>query len=314
MKWFDAIRFFLMSSSISSYELSGQIGVEQYSAYMMEARLRNCLKKQFDNMLLNGTIEIDETWIAPDTSKNLRINKADTKYKQKMVLGMKQRAEFETIEEMKLAGRKKRKLIRPAKLILFLLGNHKGTIKAENINYRVFKHIHPDSKILTDGHTAYSDLEYFYSHEVNVHSYKEEVEKKNGTKGWVTRQKFVDYRLQLDGTIKPIHTNGIEANWKHLKRLIAGAYISISYDHALEYLMEYAFRFNIKHLSPIEKFNVLLSLCCQTSLKYIDIKKFTRFKAFYYTKDGVLKYRTLLRPIRIYNEAKKIIDDFQKRT
>jgi hypothetical protein len=275
-----------------------QIGVQQKTAWRMLTKFRKALWKHFENKALKGKVEMDETWMGPDTSKDLRITGRITQYKQKIVFGMKQRAVKETYEEMKAAGRKKRKIIVPAQVIPFVIGNCRGSINLKNIILLIKKHIHPDAHIVTDGHSVYDQMDaVFTKHDAVTHSYKEPVLDENGdpelnAKGkqkMINRQKFVDYITELDGTERRIHTNGIESNWKHLKRLSRGAYIRFSYAHAQGYVFEHAFRFNISSLNPVEQFNELLKLCCQTQVTCHDLRLHKRFKAFYFTETGTLK-------------------------
>jgi transposase len=44
----------------------------------------------------------------------------------------------------------------------------------------------------------------------------------------------------------PVHTNTIEAFWSHLKRSIAGTYVSVSKKHLQTYLHEFEFRHNLR--------------------------------------------------------------------
>lgn len=44
----------------------------------------------------------------------------------------------------------------------------------------------------------------------------------------------------------PVHTNTIEAFWSHLKRSIAGTYVSVSKKHLQSYLHEFEFRHNLR--------------------------------------------------------------------
>jgi len=39
------------------------------------------------------------------------------------------------------------------------------------------------------------------------------------------------------------------------------------------YLDEFSFLYNIRHLSVLERFNLLLSLCCQTTTSALDLKQ-----------------------------------------
>lgn len=298
-KWFKTLQYFLIKSGVSSVDVAVQIGTQQKTAWMMLTKIRKALVKHFRNKVLTGIIEMDETWIGPDTTKDLRITAAITKFKQKIVFAMRQREVKETYEEMKAAGRKKRKVLVPAQVIPFIIGNCRENINLKSIILLIMKHIHPDAHVVTDGHSVYDRMDVIFDkHEVVVHSYKipvldeneEPVLKDDGKPKMINRQKFVDYITELDGKKRRIHTNGVENNWKHLKRLSRGAYIRFSYAHAQGYVFEHAFRFNIRSLNPVEQFNELLMLCCQTQVSCYELKQHKRFRAFYTRPNGKIKY------------------------
>lgn len=63
-KWFIAIWLFMShKKSISSVQLSKDIGVTQKTAWAMLHRIRKCFGRQNCTLILDGTVEIDETFI-----------------------------------------------------------------------------------------------------------------------------------------------------------------------------------------------------------------------------------------------------------
>lgn len=54
------------------------------------------------------------------------------------------------------------------------------------------------------------------------------------------------------------HTNTIEGFWGHLKRTLKGVHHWVSRKHLQRYVDSSAFRYNTKHLSECERFDVLL--------------------------------------------------------
>lgn len=63
-KWFIAIWLFMAhKKSISSVQLSKDIGVTQKTAWAMLHRIRKCFGRQNCTLMLDGTVEIDETFI-----------------------------------------------------------------------------------------------------------------------------------------------------------------------------------------------------------------------------------------------------------
>ncbi len=57
-----------------------------------------------------------------------------------------------------------------------------------------------------------------------------------------------------------VHTNNIESFWSHLKRGIKGVYLQVSPKHLQRYCDEYAYRFNTRSLTDIERFNDYLAI------------------------------------------------------
>lgn len=63
-KWFIAIRFIACSKKgISSHQLAKELGITQKSAWYMEQNIRLMLGNRRYNKMLDGVIEVDETYI-----------------------------------------------------------------------------------------------------------------------------------------------------------------------------------------------------------------------------------------------------------
>lgn len=58
-----------------------------------------------------------------------------------------------------------------------------------------------------------------------------------------------------------VHTNNIEGCWSFFKRNIKNSHHSISNKHLQAYLNEGAFKWNNKHLTQMERFNLILKNC-----------------------------------------------------
>ncbi len=102
------------------------------------------------------------------------------------------------------------------------------------------------STIYTDGCKSYLRLDNWFEHDSVNHREREYVSADNPS----------------------IHTNSIENVWSCLKKSIRGAHHSVSQKHLQKYCDEAAYRINYKHLSPIEKFNDLLSRALVTEQQY----------------------------------------------
>jgi hypothetical protein len=97
----------------------------------------------------------------------------------------------------------------------------------------VKKYIEPVSTLMTDGSGLYKDMDkYFLSHEVFNHS------------------KF-EYARGFH------HTNTIEGSFRHFKDSIRGSYKRLTKKHMQKYWDEFCFRYNNRHLTDVERFNLV---------------------------------------------------------
>lgn len=103
-----------------------------------------------------------------------------------------------------------------------------------------------NSTVITDGWRGYSGLERDgYTHQVVEHSEGEYV--KNG-----------------------FHTNSIEGFWSHLKRGILGIYHLVSPKHLSKYCDEFAFRYNTRSMTDLQRFTQFL-ISSYSRLKYWEL-------------------------------------------
>ncbi len=101
----------------------------------------------------------------------------------------------------------------------------------------LLKYIETDSTIFTDSAGCYSDCDIYFNHNVINHS--EGIYVRGDT-----------------------HTNTVENMWHHLKTAITKTHAGISLHHLQRYCDEFAYRWNNKHLSPLEKFEDLMRRAC----------------------------------------------------
>lgn len=64
-----------------------------------------------------------------------------------------------------------------------------------------------------------------------------------------------------------IHVNNVKNIWRDLKRLVKQTHIQVSKKHLQLYCHEVAWKINHQHLSPSEKFELLLSTAAKTVKK-----------------------------------------------
>ena len=102
--------------------------------------------------------------------------------------------------------------------------------KKRAIQSEVRKHVEAGSALYSDALQSYNGLEREYAHQVIDHA--------------------VAY---VDGNV---HTNSLENFWSLLKRSISGTYVSVEPFHLFRYLDEQAYRFNQRHLTDAERFDI----------------------------------------------------------
>ena len=111
--------------------------------------------------------------------------------------------------------------------------------KVENTTYEtlsneIISKVKTSAKLYTDEYTSYKRMRRVYDHSVVKHS----------------EHKYVNGR---------VHTNTIEGFWSLLKRGIFGIYHFTSKKHLQMYVDEFVFRYNTRHGSENDRFNLLLA-------------------------------------------------------
>jgi transposase-like protein len=102
--------------------------------------------------------------------------------------------------------------------------------RKKELQSRVREHVEAGAAIFSDELKSYDGLESEYQHQVINHA----VEYANGN----------------------VHTNGMENFWSLLKRGLHGTYISVEPFHLFRYLDEQAYRFNNRHMTDAERFDM----------------------------------------------------------
>ncbi len=113
-----------------------------------------------------------------------------------------------------------------SKVVTTVISNRKKSA----IQSEVRKHVEAGSALYSDALQSYNGLEREYAHQVIDHA--------------------VAY---VDGNV---HTNSLENFWSLLKRSISGTYVSVEPFHLFRYLDEQAYRFNQRHLTDAERFDI----------------------------------------------------------
>ena len=120
----------------------------------------------------------------------------------------------------------------------------------ENIQPMIHRFVERGSTFYSDEWRGYSGLNLYFDHHIIDH-------------------KVYQY---VSGENNEIHTNTIEGFWTIFKRGYMGVYHKMSPRHLQKYCYEFAFRYNVNHLTAEQKFRLLLSNM-GNRLKYKDLIK-----------------------------------------
>lgn len=132
-------------------------------------------------------------------------------------------------------------LLSDGKVQTFVTPNTSGKI----LKAIIYKLVKEGTTIISDGWKGYVGLSAKYEHKVVDH----------GTGEYVK-----------DG----FHTNSIEGFWSHLKRGIMGIYHKVSKKHLFRYCDEFAFRYNTRSFSDVERFSLFV-MSTYKRIRYHDL-------------------------------------------
>lgn len=187
-KWTIAIYLVLTArKSVSSLQLSKELGITQKSAWFMLQRIREACRA--GDFKLSGVIEVDETYIG---------GKERNKHESK-----KLRAGRGAVGKAAVLGLRERKGKVRAMPV-------KATDK-ETLHAAINRHVEAGSVVFTDEHRGYFGLKKHYQHEAVKHSAKEFVRDMAHTNG--IESVWAVLKRGHDGTFHQIST-------KHLHRYI----------------------------------------------------------------------------------------------
>jgi transposase-like protein len=230
-KWLPAIWLVANSKNgISSYELARSVGCTQKSAWFMLHRIRLAMQTGSFTRF-DGEVEVDETFIG-GLSKNMH------KAKRTEKIGKRRGgpAAGKTIVVGSLQrgdGLQQSSTVRAE----ILPNSRRATLHAH-----VRDNVEPGSDLYTDAYHAYWGLEDDYFH---------------GTIDHATA--YVNGR---------VHTNGIENFWSLLKRGLHGTYVSVHPAHLFRYIDERVFTFNLRDLTDLGRFTMVLQQVSGRRLTY----------------------------------------------
>ncbi len=147
-KWFVAMYLITAhKKGISSLQLHRDIGVTQKTAWFINHRIREMLKKNSPN-LLSGMVEVDETYIGGKETNKHASKKGQSKGEfggKTGVIGILERNKELIVEIMYKAD-------------------------AKTLIPTVLRNVEQDATVVTDNWTGYFNLKNFYDHKVVSHS------------------------------------------------------------------------------------------------------------------------------------------------
>ena len=246
--WFAAM--YLISTSkkgISSLQLAEQLGITQKTAWFVNHRIREMLKDAV-SAKLTDTIDVDETFVGGKNKNRHKDKKVENSqgrsFKDKTpVVGLLERAEYEIVERPHklIEGRivKEKVILKQSKVVCQVVSD----TQQKSVEPVVYANVENGATVYSDEWLAYRNLGINFNHEIVNHSVKEYV---NGK----------------------VYTNGIEGYWSILKRGYIGIYHTMSKQHLHRYCVEFAFRYNNKEKTGVDKFTTALQRCSDARLTY----------------------------------------------
>jgi transposase-like protein len=117
--------------------------------------------------------------------------------------------------------------------------------RKKELQSQIREHVEAGAAIFSDELKSYEGLSANYQHAVINHA----VEYVNGN----------------------VHTNAMENFWSLLKRGLHGTYISVEPFHLFRYIDEQAFRFNNRHMTDAERFDIGVREIVGKRLTYAEL-------------------------------------------
>ncbi len=237
-KWLPACWMIANAKNgISSCEIARALGVTQKAAWFMLHRIRAAMQSgTFEK--LNGTIELDETYIggkAENMHERDRVRKGIQGKRgtvgKAIVFGLLERNARDKSSKVKT------KVVRNTK---------KRTLQPE-----IRSSVEAGSNLFTDALLSYRGMDE-YIHE------------------------FIDHTTEY--VRDNVHTNSIENFWSLFKRSLRGTYVSCDVSHLPRYLDEQVFRFNNRRDNDNMRFETVLATVAGKRLTYAELIQKETFK------------------------------------
>ena len=233
-KWLVSIWVIANSKNgISSYELGRAVGITQKSAWFVLHRIRLAMRTG-SWLRQSGEVEADETYVG---------GKAENMHAK--VKRQKKRDSRGKVAKTVIAGTLQRGTETTVSQVnaQVIPDDSVASIRA-HVRTRVAS----KSKLYTDGHKAYGGLKHEFQH------------------SWVSHEvgEYVRGR---------VHTGGIDNFWTLLKRGLAGTYVQVAPEHVSRYVDERVFTFNMRDLTDLGRFQMVLSRISGRRLTYAALTR-----------------------------------------
>lgn len=314
-----------IGSEANSYTTSKNLKVSQRVSWHMGAKFRTSLVNSQNDIMLTGTVEIDETFVGGKGTSDLRLATAIWNWEREQdkihgVSDYKRRKSGDLYKRGRIPGtnnspkgikkepnswRTKRQAYgnqiavlgmkqRHGPAIYVVLGRGKSSVSLDEVLPILQRYIDPEAMVISDDASHYRTLKlYFPNHQV--------IKKKTG-KCYFDQKTGKPGRTycmfpEIDGVRRMITVNGLEDRWGHLKAEYRGEYSFYTAEHMQGYLAEFSFRdkkgFRFNEFQS--KFNDLLLTMCASKITVNDVRKFTWVYDENHTSKG--KRRRVLRCI-----------------
>ncbi len=234
-KWLMALHFLCASKKgMSSHQLHRMLGITYKSAWFMTHRIRYAMAQESLLKPLDGTVEIDETYVGGKIRIGSRARKPGQRAK-----------DFPSVTSYKAA------VVSLVERGGNVHSRHVARVTAENLRPIIQEVIAENAHVMTDSGTVLKGALMGRKHDQVNHREDEYVRYENGIR---------------------ITTNTVEGYFATLKRGINGVYHHVSKQHLHRYLSEFDFRYNARKITDNERSLLAIKGVAGKRLMYRDTK------------------------------------------